>query len=136
MSVRRLDRDEARQLAVRAQLLDTTRLATLVDLVDHLTLLQVDQTAAIAPNADLVAWSRLGSSYQPADLTRALEVDRTLFELRAFIRPMTAVALHVPEQTRYTAHSAVRAWLDANDGFRRDVLARLPPPRRGATALA
>jgi uncharacterized protein len=125
MSVRRLDRDEARQLAVRAQLLDATRPTELVELVDHLTLLQVDPTAAIAPNADLVAWSRLGASYQPADLTRALEDDRTLFELRAFVRPMTAVALHVPEQTRYTAQSGVQAWVEANDRFRRDVLARL-----------
>ena len=59
VSVRLLDRDEARQLAVRAQLLDATKPTDLVDLVDHLTLLQVDPTAAIAPNADLVAgWGR------------------------------------------------------------------------------
>ena len=123
MGVRRLDRDEARQVAVRAQLLDATRATDLVDLVDRLTLLQIDPTAAIAPNADLVAWSRLGASYQPVQLTRALEVDRTVFELRAFVRPMTAVALHVPEQTRYTA--SLQAWVEANDGFRRDILARL-----------
>jgi uncharacterized protein YcaQ len=125
VGVRRLDRDEARQLAVRAQLLDATRPTELVDLVDQLTLLQVDRTAAIAPNADLVAWSRLGASYSPADLTRALEEDRTLFEQIAYVRPMTAVALHVPEEMGYTAHLAVRAWVEANDGFRRDVLARL-----------
>jgi uncharacterized protein len=123
--MRRLDRDEARQLAVRAQLLDANRPTDLVDLVDHLTLLQVDPTAAIAPNADLVAWSRLGASYRPADLTRALDDVRTLFELRAFIRPTTAVALHVPEETRYTAHSEVQAWVEANDSFRRDIIARL-----------
>jgi uncharacterized protein len=125
MGVRRLDRDEARQLALRAQLLDATRPTELVELVDRLTLLQIDPTAAIAPNADLVAWSRLGASYQPADLTRALEEERTLFELRAFVRPMTAVALHVPEETRYIAQSGVRTWVEVNDGFRRDVLARL-----------
>jgi uncharacterized protein YcaQ len=94
VSVRRLDRDEARQLAVRAQLLDATRPTDRVDLVDRLTLLQIDPTAAIAPNADLVAWSRLGATYKPAQLTQALE-DRTLFELRAFIRPISTVALHV-----------------------------------------
>ncbi len=125
MSARRLDRDEARQLAVRAQLLDATRPNDLVDLVDRLTLLQIDPTAAIAPNADLVAWSRLGPAYDPADLTRALEQDRTLFELRALIRPSTAVALHVPEETGYTAQSSVRDWIHANDQFRRDIVARL-----------
>ena len=125
MSARRLDRDEARQLAVRAQLLDATRPDDLVVLVDRLTLLQIDPTAAIAPNADLVAWSRLGPAYDPADLTRALEQDRTLFELRALIRPSTAVALHVPEETGYTAQSTVRDWIEANDRFRRDILARL-----------
>lgn len=124
-SVRRLDRDEARQLAVRAQLLEAVRPTDLVDLVDHLTLLQVDPTAAIAPNADLVAWSRLGATYQPADLTRALQQDQSLFELRAFIRPMTAVALHVPEETHYTADAGVRAWVEANERFRRELLARL-----------
>ncbi|HJU96625.1 MAG TPA: hypothetical protein VJ644_01500, partial [Jiangellaceae bacterium] len=67
MGVRRLGRDEVRQLAVRAQLLDAERPTGLVGLVDHLTLLQVDPTAAIAPNADLVAWSRLGGSYQLVD---------------------------------------------------------------------
>ena len=125
MGVRRLERDEARQLAVRAQLLDATRPAGLVDLVDRLTLLQIDPTAAIAPNADLVAWSRLGMSYQPADLTRALELDRTLFELNAYVRPVSAVAFHVPEVTGYAAHTRVMTWIEANDGFRRDVLARL-----------
>ena len=125
MGVRRLERDEARRLAVRAQLLDANRPTELVDLVDRLTLLQIDPTAAIAPNADLVAWSRLGASYQPDQLTRALEQDRTLFELRAFIRPTTAVALHVPEETHYTAHPHTRTWVEANDRFRRDVLARI-----------
>ena len=48
-----------------------------------------------------------------------------LFELRAFIRPMTAVALHVPEQTRYTGQSSAQAWIEANDRLRRDILARL-----------
>src|SRR5829696_7107697 len=125
-----LGRKEARQLAVRAQLLDAARPSDLVELVDRLTLLQIDPTAAIAPNADLVAWSRLGTSYQPADLTRALE-ERTLFQLRAFVRPMSAVALHVPEVTGYTADASVRGWLDANDGF--DVVPEMDSPIQGAS---
>lgn len=55
----------------------------------QLTLLQIDPTATIAPSADLVAWSRLGASFQPPDLQRALEQDRTLFERDAMVRPMS-----------------------------------------------
>jgi uncharacterized protein YcaQ len=55
VTARHLSREEARQLAVRAQLLDAARPTDLIDLVDHLTLLQIDPTAAVAPNADLVA---------------------------------------------------------------------------------
>ena len=61
--------------------------------MQQLTLLQIDPTAAIAPSADLVAWSRLGSAYQPAHLTQALEEDRTLFEHNALIRPMGDLGL-------------------------------------------
>src|SRR3712207_5589811 len=118
MMTRRLARSEARQIAVRAQLLEANRPTDLVGLVDHLTLLQVDPTAAVAPNADLVAWSRLGAGYRPAHLTRALEQDRTLFELRAFVRPTSALALHVPEVSVYLAQRSVQEWVAANAGFR------------------
>ncbi len=67
-------------MAVRAQLLDLPRPTDLVATVERLTILQIDPTAAIAPNADLVLWSRLGSGYDPADLVTAVERDRTLVE--------------------------------------------------------
>lgn len=79
----------------------------------------------MAPSADLVAWSRLGASYEPVRLTRAIEVDRTLFELRAHVRPTSAVALHVGEHTAYLAQPSVQGWVQVNDRFRRDVVARL-----------
>jgi uncharacterized protein YcaQ len=125
MSLRRLDRARARQIAVRAQWLDAERPVDLVELVDQLTLLQIDPTKAIAPNADLVAWSRLGAAYEPTDLTHALEVDRTLFEIRSYVRPATALALHVPEAEGFTRSDRVGAWLEANDRFRHEVVARL-----------
>ena len=95
MGVHRLDRTEARRIAVRAQLLDEPRPADLVAVVRRLTLLQIDPTAAIAPSADLVAWSRLGSSYRPAQLQQALEQDRTLFEYNAVVRPMSDLGLYM-----------------------------------------
>ena len=51
----RLTVEQARRVAVRAQLLDAERPPTLLPMVEHLTFLQLDPTAAIAPAADLVA---------------------------------------------------------------------------------
>ena len=78
---------------MRAQLLDAPRPTDLVEVAQRLTLLQVDPTAAIAPSADLVAWSRLGSAYRPDQLKQALEQDRTLFELDAMVRPVGDLSL-------------------------------------------
>ena len=110
---------------MRAQLLDADRPSDLVAVVQQLTLLQIDPTAAIAPSADLVAWSRLGSSYRPEQLKQALEIDRTLFELDALIRPMDDLGLHLAGADGRPEHERVRRWLRDNDGFRRDILKRL-----------
>ena len=72
-----------------AQLLDAPGPRDLLEVVRRLTLLQIDPTAAIAPSADLVAGSRLGSAYDSAQVKQALEQDRSLFELDAYIRPMS-----------------------------------------------
>jgi uncharacterized protein YcaQ len=120
--VHELTKKQARRIAVRAQLLDTPRPKDLLEVVRRLTFLQIDPTAAVAPSADLVAWSRLGSSYRPEQLTKALEEDRTLFELNALIRPMSDVGLYVAAPDGRGMHEKVEAWLRENDRFRRDVL--------------
>ncbi|MEH0973725.1 crosslink repair DNA glycosylase YcaQ family protein [Micromonospora sp. CPCC 205546] len=120
-----LDRRQARRIAVRAQLLDVPRPTDLLALVRQLTLLQIDPTAAVAPNVDLVAWSRLGASYRPADTQLALERDRALFEYGAMVRPMSDLPLHLAGMAVWPEHERQREWLRANDRFRRDVLARL-----------
>ena len=125
MAAHQLSREEARRIAIRAQLLDAPRPTDLLTVVRQLTLLQIDPTAAVAPNADLVAWSRLGSSYRPDDLHRVLDEDRTLFEFDAMIRPMEALPLYRAQMAAFPRYDKQRAWLRANDGFRRDVLARL-----------
>jgi uncharacterized protein len=122
-----LSRADARRIAVRAQLLDSSRPAGLLDVVRQLTLLQLDPTAAIAPSADLVAWSRLGSSYSPAELAAAL-AGRSLLELRAMIRPAEDLALYRADMAEWDTRGPVarwREWLRANDACRRDILDRL-----------
>jgi uncharacterized protein len=121
-SVHRLTKAQARRIAVRAQLLDAPRPTDLVSVVRHLTLLQIDPTAAIAPSADLVAWSRLGSTYRPGDLTKALEQDRTLFEHNALVRPMSDVGLHLAGSRTSRSHERTHTWIRDNDRFRRDIL--------------
>jgi uncharacterized protein len=120
--VHRLTKAQARRIAVRAQLLDAPRPTDLLTVVQRLTLLQIDPTAAIAPSADLVAWSRLGSAYQPAHLKLAVEEDRTLFEHDALIRPMSDVGLYLAGAADWPSYDKQRAWLRDNDRFRRDIL--------------
>jgi uncharacterized protein YcaQ len=125
MTVRRLSKEQARRIAVRAQLLVADRPADLLTTVRHLTLLQLDPTAAVAPSADLVAWSRLGAAYEPAQLTTGLELDRTLFEHNAMIRPMTDVGLYLAGAADWPEYAGTREWLRANESFQRDILALL-----------
>ena len=133
MTVHELSRTDARSIAVRAQLLADGRPSTLLDTVRTLTLLQIDPVAAIAPSAELVAWSRLGSSSSPSDLNAALE-SRKLIELRAMIRPSEDLALFRAEMAIWErAEPGELAgwrgvhceWVRANDACRLDILGRL-----------
>jgi uncharacterized protein len=133
VTVHQLSRVDARRIAVRAQRLDHARPAGLHDVVRQLTLLQIDPTAAVAPNADLVAWSRLGSAYSPAELTGALD-KRDLIELRAMIRPAEDLALYRADMAAWDTakpgeqlnwRASYRNWVRDNDACRRDILERL-----------
>jgi uncharacterized protein YcaQ len=121
-AVHRLTKAQARRIAVRAQLLEVARPLDLVATVERLTLLQIDPTAAVAPSADLVAWSRLGSAYRPEQLKQALEEKRTLVELNALIRPMSDLGLYLAGADERPSYERSRAWLRDNERFRRDVL--------------
>jgi uncharacterized protein YcaQ len=126
-----LSRQEARRIAVRAQVLDDQRPEGIVDLVRRLGVVQLDQTAAVAPSADLVAWSRLGSSYSPSELTEALETQE-LVELRGFARPRESLALFRAEMAEWPGTGELldwqeyrRDWVKANEACRLDILDRL-----------
>ncbi len=117
-----LDREEARRIAVRAQLLDARRPTDLLEVVRQLTFVQLEPTAPIAPTADLVLWSRLGGAYQPEDLTTALEQDNSLFELSLMVRPMEDLSLYRAEMEGPPRYESTAKWLDDNEEFRADVL--------------
>jgi uncharacterized protein YcaQ len=129
--VHQLSRAQARRIAVQAQLLDAERPVELLDVVRRLTLLQNDRTDAVAPSADLVAWSRLGSRYRPALLAEALR-DGSVIELRGMIRPGEDIALYRAEMAEWPGSGEVPGWLQAqddwvrvNEDFRLDILERL-----------
>ena len=124
MALREISQRDARRIAIAAQLLTADRPKDLVATVEQLSLLQIDPTAAIAPSVDVVLWSRLGNDYRPEHLTAALEEDRSLYELNAIIRPVSALPHHLPAMTGPPWEKA-RDWMEANASFRRDVLTRL-----------
>jgi uncharacterized protein len=131
VAIHQLSRAEARRIAVRAQGLDRVRPAGVLDVVRQLTAVQADFTAAVAHNADLVLWSRLGPEYSPADLESAVG-NQSLVELQMFIRPAEDLALYRADMADWPARGVLnewqeyqRDWVAANDDCRRDILDRL-----------
>jgi uncharacterized protein YcaQ len=127
-----LTQEQARRLAVRAQLLDGSA-AAILDTVRRLGFLQLDPTSRVARSHLLVLWSRLGP-YDPAELDRLLWDDRALFEWDAFIYPIEDLPLYRTRMRRFARGDTARArqireWLQLNELFRRYVLRELR--RRG-----
>ena len=125
--VHQLTRRQARRIAVRAQLLDAPRPTDPLDLVRRLWVVQVDLTAAVAPSADLVLWSRLGSSYSPDQLD-ALLVDRAVVEHDGLLRAADDVALFRADMRDWPGRPPLREWqedtldwVEANHVCRRDI---------------
>jgi len=124
-----LSRAQARRIAVRAQLLDAPRPTDLLQLVRRLTVVQVDLTAAVAPSADIVCWSRLGSAgYRPRDLDVLLE-QGSVIEYQLRLRPAEDMALHRAEMDRWPGPEPLNdwelglvEWVEANEECRTDVL--------------
>ncbi|WP_417562415.1 DNA glycosylase AlkZ-like family protein [Microbacterium sp.] len=120
-----LTRDQARRIAVRAQLLDADRPGDVVEVAEQLAVIKIDPTAVIAPCEHTMLWSRIGWSYETGQLQKAVEIDRLLFEYDGTYRPTSLLPLMRPAMRRYPQYEKQRQWLEANDAFRRDVLARL-----------
>lgn len=125
----RLSQDDARRIAVRAQLLGGGRAEGLLAAVRHLAAVQVDLTEAVARHADLVAHARVagfvrGELEDLADVREVLEID-------GFWRPAEDLALHADEMARWPGpdpepwRQERAAWLATNAVAHREVLARL-----------
>ena len=120
-----LTRDQARRIAVRAQLLDAERPGDVVGVAEQLCAIKIDPTATIATAEHSILWSRVGSSYEPLQLSKAVEIDRLLFEFDGTFRPVSLLPLMLPSMARWPKYPRYRNWLEANDRFRREVLAQL-----------
>lgn len=116
---------------MRAQLLTAERPDGVLEVIRHLTFVQLNPTAAIAPSADLVLWSRLGSDYDPDELSDAVARQRVV-ELRGELRAADDVALFRAEMADWPGTDPKQEWqrgnarwVEANDTFRLDVLEAL-----------
>ena len=130
---RKVSLEQARRIAVRAQLLDGSASGVL-DTVRRLGSLQLDPIATVATPQHLVLFSRLGS-YDTAELDRLIWDERKLFEWNAFVYPIESLPL-IRALMRKSRRAATYSWdrrrkefLRQNAGFRRYVLRELE--RRG-----
>ncbi|CAM5784306.1 DNA glycosylase AlkZ-like family protein [Cellulomonas persica] len=123
-----LTRQDARRLAVRAQVLTAQRPDGVMDAVERLTFLQHDPIAAVAPSADLVLFSRLGSAYDPREL-EDLVAQQRIVEVQGRLMPAHDVRLLTAEMAAWPGgpdapawQQANARWLDDNRGCRDDIL--------------
>jgi uncharacterized protein YcaQ len=120
--------DQARRIAVRAQLLDGSA-TDVFSTIAQLGLLQLDPTNRVARTQFLVLWSRLGS-YDVAEIDRLLWKDHALFEWRAFLYPMSSLPAIRSQMERLRldqegASDGAGRWLRVNEPFREYVLKEL-----------
>jgi uncharacterized protein YcaQ len=123
----RVTLEEARRIAVRAQLLDGSATSVL-DTIRRLGFLQLDPIATVAPAHQLVLWSRLGA-YDISELDRLLWEERKLFEWNAHIWPIESYPLIRAQmrrkRERYAWERRGTEFLRVNAGYRRYVLREL-----------
>jgi uncharacterized protein YcaQ len=126
---RKVTSEQARHIAVRAQLLDGSA-RNVLDTVRRLGFLQLDPIATVATPQHLVLWSRLGP-FDTAELDRLLWVERKLIEWNAFIWPLETLPL-LRALMRGQRRASTNSWerrrqefLRQNAAFRRYVLREL-----------
>ena len=127
--MRIVSKEEARRIAVRAQLLDGSA-TKILDTVRQLGFLQIDPISTVAPPQQLVLWSRLGP-YDVAELDRLLWDEKKLFEWNAFIWPIESLPLAQARMrrrrraTQYSHQRWSKEFVRENAAFKRYVLREL-----------
>jgi uncharacterized protein YcaQ len=122
--------EEARRIAVRAQALDGSATGVL-ETVRRLGFLQIDVVQPVERPQHLVLFSRLGPSYDRAELDRLLWEERKLFEFDAFVYPIEELPLirarirKFRRSRHYKSERWAHEFLTENRAFRRYVLRRL-----------
>jgi uncharacterized protein YcaQ len=121
--------EEARRIAVRAQLLDGSA-TDVLSTVQRLGFLQLDPISTVAPPQHLVLWSRLGP-HDREELDRLLWKERKLVEWNAFLWPAEDLPLLRARMRRKDRPLDRRLdeYLREHASFRRYVLRELD--RRG-----
>jgi uncharacterized protein YcaQ len=129
--VHELTQQDARRIALRAQLLTAERPSDLMGMVRHLTLLPTEPTAPIATSYDLLCWSRLGAAYDPGELETLVQ-DQRLVHYLGFYRPVEDLPLHRAEAPYWPGRGDLKPWVHevagwfaANEECRQDILATL-----------
>ena len=127
--MRLVSREEARRIAVRAQLLDGSATGVL-DTVRRLGFLQIDPISTVAPPQQLVLWSRLGA-YDTSELDRLTWDERKLVEWNAYIWPIEDLPIlrarmrRAARSTHYSWERRNREFLKENAAFKRFLLREL-----------
>ena len=117
--------EQARRIAVRAQLLDGSA-TDVLDTVRRLGFLQLDPISTVAPPQHLVLWSRLGP-FDRTELDRLLWEERSLVEWNAFLYPIDDLPLLQARMRRRNGawERRLTAYVKENAAFRRYVLREL-----------
>ena len=120
----RLTRDEARRIAVRAQLLDAQRPGDIIEVAEQLGVIKIDPTAVIAPAEQAIPWSRIGWGYEPGQLTKAAD-ERLLYEFDGQFYAASVMPALVSRIRQRPLRAREKEYLDGNAAFRREIIARL-----------
>ena len=121
----RVSIEQARRIAIRAQLLDGSA-EDVLETVRRLGFLQLDPISTVAPPQHLVLWSRLGRFDRTA-LDRLLWEERKLVEWNAYVYPIEDLPLLQARMRRRSGawDRRLTAYLKENAAFRRYVLREL-----------